>query len=387
MGMQDRDWIRTPSGSNRSSMGAGPNGAGAMAQLRMLSATTWLIIACVAVYLVDGLTRPVGAALENPNAWTLVAINQTEAAKTATNKRIIPPFNEPPSLARQLGPHDFQAQRKIMVDGKEEGSIAYNNMPLMKRWGFFSTATALVGFNAQGQMQGVEFWRFISFQFLHADMVHLFMNMFGLWIFGPLVERALGAKRFLAFYLLCGIFGALCYLLLNATGNALSFFGIYDVPGLLFNDTHVPLVGASAGVFGVLLAGAYLAPSATVLLFFIIPMRLVTLAYGLVIVSVLTLLFRNTSPLSNAGGEAAHLGGALAGFYFIRRPHHLHGFFDLLGRIDPTSRSSKARRATSKSGRALDDAEIDRILAKIHAKGLQSLSAREKKILRESSRR
>ena len=181
------------------------------------------------------------------------------------------------------------------------------------------------------------------------------------------------------------------YLLLNAGGAALTLFGA-TAPVVLFNDTQVPLIGASAGVFGVLLAGAYLSPNTMVLLFFVIPIRLVTLAYGLVAVAVLTLLFRNDELGSNAGGEAAHLGGAIAGYYFIRKQHHLHGFFDFMGRVDPTSRSAKARRGQRRSGReavadARRDAEIDRILAKIHEKGLQSLNAREKRLLRDSSKR
>jgi hypothetical protein len=76
------------------------------------------------------------------------------------------------------------------------------------------------------------------------------------------------------------------------------------IPGLLFENTATPLIGASAGVFGVLMAGAFLAPNATVLLFFIIPMKLRTLAYALVALAVLTIFFGG----NNAGGEAGHLG-------------------------------------------------------------------------------
>ena len=134
-------------------------------------------------------------------------------------------------------------------------------------------------------------------------------------------------------------------------------------------------------------------PNATVLLFFVFPMRLKTLAYGIVLFAFAAVFFG----FDNAGGQAAHLGGAMAGFYFIRRPHHLHGFFDFMGRVDPTSRSAKARRAGNvrakgkpniAGGAAVkDEIEIDRILAKIHDRGLQSLNDREKKILREASRR
>lgn len=220
---------------------------------------------------------------------------------------------------------------------------------------------------------GVQYWRFIGFQFLHANFQHLLFNMIGLYFFGPLVEQYLGGKRFLAFYLLCGIFGAVLYLILNLGGYV---FGD-SIPGLLFNDTATPLVGASAGVFGILLAGAFLAPKVKVLVFFIIPMKLSTMAYLLVCVAVFTVLFGK----NNAGGEAAHLGGAAAGWYFIRNPHHLNGFFDFLGKADPTSKHFAWKERGASQG------DIDRILDKIHKKGLNSLSAKEKKILHEASRK
>ena len=220
---------------------------------------------------------------------------------------------------------------------------------------------------------GLQYWRFIGFQFMHANFQHLLFNMIGLYFFGPLVERYLGGKRFLAFYLLCGIFGSVLYLLLNLGGF---IFGD-SIPGLLFNDTATELVGASAGVFGILLAGAFLAPGIKVLLFFIIPMRLSTMAYGLVALALFTVFFGK----NNAGGEAAHLGGAAAGWYFIRNPHHLNGFFDFLGKADPTSKHFALR------GKQTSQKDIDKILDKIHDKGLQSLSEKEKKILHDASRK
>ena len=235
----------------------------------------------------------------------------------------------------------------------------------LREWLYLSTDHAI---------WGVQYWRFIGFQFLHGSFQHLVFNMIGLYFFGPLVERYLGGKRYLAFYLLCGIFGAVLYLILNLAGYVVGT----DFPGLLFNDTATPLVGASAGVFGILLAGAFLAPNVTVLLFFIIPMRLSTLAYVLVAIAVLTVLFGGEG--SNKGGEAAHLGGAIAGWYFIRNPHHLNGFFDFLGKADPTSQhfALKQRRHSQN--------DVDKILDKIHRKGLQSLTPKEKRILHETSK-
>jgi hypothetical protein len=106
-------------------------------------------------------------------------------------------------------------------------------------------------------------------------------------------------------------------------------------------------------------------------------MKLSTLAYSLVALALFTVLFGR----NNAGGEAAHLGGAAAGWYFIRNPHHLNGFFDFLGKADPTSKHFAWREKES------TQADVDRILDKIHNKGLQSLSSKEKKILHKASRK
>jgi len=204
-------------------------------------------------------------------------------------------------------------------------------------------------------------------------MQHLIFNMIGLYFFGPLVEQYLGGKRYLAFYLLCGIFGSVLYLILNIGGYIFQ----NDIPGLLFNDTRTPLVGASAGVFGILIAGAFMAPNIKVLVFFFFPMRLSTMAYVLVTLALVTVIFGG----NNAGGEAAHLGGAAAGWYFIRNPHHLNGFFDFLGKADPTSKHFAWRDKES------TQEDVDRILDKIHNKGLQSLSSKEKKILHDASQK
>ena len=240
---------------------------------------------------------------------------------------------------------------------------------LLSQWLYLSTDKAI---------WGVHYWRFIGFQFLHASPMHLIFHMIGIYFFGPLVEQYLGRKRFLAFYLLCGVFGAVLYLVLNLGGYiVLDVMNLdVNVPGLLFNDTRTPLVGASAGVFGILLAGAFLAPNVRVLVFFFLPMQLSTMAYFLVGMALFTVVFGG----NNAGGEAAHLGGAAAGWFFIRNPRHLTGFFDFLGKADPTSKHFAWR------DRPASQKEVDRILDKIHNKGLQSLSSKEKKQLHDASR-
>jgi hypothetical protein len=133
------------------------------------------------------------------------------------------------------------------------------------------------------------------------------------------------------------------------------------------------------------MAAAYLAPNATVLLFFVIPMRLGVLAYGLLGFALLAVIFGWT----NAGGEAAHIGGALAGFWLVRNPNHLHGFFDFLGQYDPTSKVARARVAVKRGNvqGSTTSTEVNRILDKISARGLHSLTEGEKRVLRDASRK
>ncbi len=362
MGIYDRDYIRRAPPPGRT------YGRGGLAAMRMWSANTWLIVICVGVFVIDGFL---------PGRWHPIYVEPIEPQQFEQIDRSQLTV-EPEVKVHRLSSGRPMHYRSVVFRGVEVARQRVRRMQLLQSWLHFSTARALIYLPPTGPIQGFEFWRFFGFQFLHANLPHLLFNMVALFFFGPMVERYLGSKRYVAFYLLCGMFGALMYMLLNLGG----FLTSGTIPGLLFNDPTTPLVGASAGVFGVLMAGAYMAPNATVRLFFFLPIRLRTFAYVLVAIAFIT-VFRGGS---NAGGEAGHLGGALAGFYFIRHPRHLHGFFDILGRIDPTShhyRGKKHRGGVRRPSK--DTAQIDRILAKIGTQGLQSLTEKEKRILREAS--
>jgi len=182
----------------------------------------------------------------------------------------------------------------------------------LEAWGHFSWFTAI---------ENLQVWRFITFQFLHGSLGHLIGNMLGIYFFGPLVEDRLGRRRFLAFYLLCGVTGPLAYL-------------VFQAIGVLPRDAYVPLIGASAGVFGILIAGAIIAPNITVqLLIPPIPVKLATLAYFLIGLAVFTVFTRG----ANAGGEAAHLGGIAMGYYLIKNPNLLN-FAEVFGKKKPRMR-------------------------------------------------
>lgn len=178
-----------------------------------------------------------------------------------------------------------------------------NTSPVWQ-WGYFSLDTV-----AHGQV-----WRLLTFQFLHSlsSINHIVFNMIGLAVFGRLVEQYLGGKRYLAFYLLSGIGGPLGYIALTSLK-------------LLNYSPTTPLVGASAGVFGVLIACALIAPNARVQLMFPpIEMTMKTMAWVYLGIAAFTVLTMGRTGGGNAGGEAAHLGGAAVGYLLISQPRLLN---------------------------------------------------------------
>ncbi|MEM9080387.1 MAG: rhomboid family intramembrane serine protease [Verrucomicrobiota bacterium] len=238
-------------------------------------------------------------------------------------------------------------------------------------WGVYSTELGLLG----GQV-----WRLITFQFLHANFMHFFFNLYAIFMFGPIVERWWGSRPFVAFYLLSGVGGALFYTLLWA------------VPGLL-PDSFVGqrLLGASAGVFGILVGAAMIAPRGIIrLLFPPIPMTMKTFALVFLAIEVFIVITNQ----ANAGGSAGHLGGALLGFLMFRVTPVKEWLLRLeQGRV--TVQKPKRRRRNyeakmkpaTKVRPSTGSGEIDRILDKINEEGLQSLTEEERQILQKASKR
>ena len=142
-------------------------------------------------------------------------------------------------------------------------------------------------------------WQLLSYGFLHGGLNHIFFNMFGLWMFGRDIEGVLGTKRFLIYYLTCVIGAAIVQLTVAGLQG-----GIY------------PTVGASGGVFGLLLAYAMFFPNRTVMLLFPpIPMKAkyFVLGYGLLE------LYLGVSGRSPGVANFAHLGGMFFGFILLHR--------------------------------------------------------------------
>ena len=222
-------------------------------------------------------------------------------------------------------------------------------------------------FDLDRSIMGLQLWRIVSYQYLHDPdgLGHIVFNMLILYFFGKRIEHALGRRRFIVFYTLCGIGGALLYVLL-----ALS--------KVLITAPDIPLVGASGCLFGILVAAAVLFPHHRVMLLFPpIPMTVRTMALLFLAIAAGTVIFAG----HNAGGEAAHLGGAAAGFLFVHNARWLD-----VGAGWKLSRSRGNWKKKQEEQQVTQEA-IDRILEKVHDKGLASLSSWEKRQLRRATER
>lgn len=223
-------------------------------------------------------------------------------------------------------------------------------------------------------------WQFVTYQFLHGGLMHLFLNMLGLFFFGPETERAIGTRRFTMLYLACGILGGLGWLL----------FTFFNPAGFC--------IGASGAIFGILGAFAALFPNrpVTVLVFFVLPltMKARTLAIAMAVFSLLA----SVGQPGNIA-YAAHLAGGLAGYAYIALLSSagtgglvFPGFRQMLN--DLIWRWHRRKFKVMSAGESLDEEdgappsekEINEVLEKLSWYGMKSLSRRELDILRRASR-
>lgn len=237
--------------------------------------------------------------------------------------------------------------------------------------------------SAHGLRAG-KLYELITFQFLHGGFWHLLGNMVGLYFFGRAVEALLGGRGMLALYLVSGSIGGLLQMAV-----AFAFPSQFDVP----------VVGASAGVFGLIAAFATNAPEEpiTLLLFFILPITfpakvLLWAEGGIALCGVLGPLLR--IPFSSGVAHAAHLGGMLTGIAWIRWGFSAAAFasWQPFGRRSSARKDSggaSSRRPSRSAKRKPEEIppaefisrEVDPILEKISAHGIHSLTERERQIL------
>ncbi len=218
-----------------------------------------------------------------------------------------------------------------------------------------------------------QFWQFVTFQFLHGSLGHLLFNSMGLYFFGPWMERWWGSKIFLIFYLLCGCAGAV-------------FFTLLMFLGILPGGMESGMIGASAGIYGIFIGVAVVAPDLRVaLLFPPIELSMRQLAIALLVISIGAILLKLGG---NEGGEAGHLGGAILGFILVRYPFllGLHPGMKIF-RPHAAHPASESKLRPRTRIRMDEDSAVDQILDKVSREGFQSLTDDERELLRQAAER
>jgi len=227
-------------------------------------------------------------------------------------------------------------------------------------------------------------WTIITYAFVHdlSGIFHILFNMLFLYWFGKLFVEYLGSDKVIAVYFLGALAGGIAYLLVY---NLIPFYIQQSPPGM---------IGASAAVYAIVVAAATLLPDYTFFLLFLGPVRIKYIAAFYIVISFLGTIG------TNAGGNIAHLGGALIGFVYIKQLQAgvnwgswitatiewFKSLFQPRSHVKVSYRSDSPKKPTSKSS-SVSQEELDAILDKISDGGYESLSKEEKEKLFNASKK
>lgn len=262
-------------------------------------------------------------------------------------------------------------------------------------------------------------YQLLTYMFMHGGWSHIFFNMFALWMFGCVVERTWGPRRFLIYYFVCGLGAGLLQEGAQFVTYSLEGLAAYDAVNigggqLMPTSEYLNLwttVGASGAIYGVLLAFGMLYPEERI---FIFPLPVPIKAKWFVLIYAALELFMAWQSSGDGVAHLAHLGGMAFGYLLIRHwginpdfgmGDYSSGSFKKLRRNweeKRRRRAEKKRKESHNDGwneaarnpdwdynarRTATQAEVDRILEKIRQSGYDSLTAREKQTLFDESRR
>ena len=204
-------------------------------------------------------------------------------------------------------------------------------------------------------------WTFVTYMFLHDpnSIWHIVFNMFGLYVFGPRVEQRMGSERFLWLYFLSGISGALLSLVLAPSAA---------------------LIGASAAIYGIVLAFARFWPTDRLYIWGVLPLE----ARWLVIITIVLAIVSGVNGSTGGVADFAHLGGYVGAYIYLRWLEATKGskrFKELAAAVPADRHLSNWKRVDMQSVHELNRDEVNRILDKISAHGLGSLTLQEKQFL------
>jgi membrane associated rhomboid family serine protease len=234
-------------------------------------------------------------------------------------------------------------------------------------------------------------WTILTYFFVHKDFFHILFNMMFLYWFGSLIHEYLGNKRLINLYILGGLVGGLIYMIIY---NLIPYYRPMVDNSLL--------MGASGATYAIVVGAATLLPDYSFLLLFLGPVRIKYIALFYILVSIASTIG------ANAGGNIAHLGGALVGYVFVKQLRKgvdlgapISAVFDfirsLFVEVPPTPKMKITHRTYSNAGYnqtssftsddVPDENEVDELLDKISKSGYDSLTKNEKLQLFKASQK
>ena len=204
-------------------------------------------------------------------------------------------------------------------------------------------------------------WQLVTYMFLHGSFLHIFINMFVLWMFGGQLERQWGRREFLKYYFITGIGAGLCTAMAN--------------PGSM-----IPTIGASGAVYGILLAYGLTFPNSIIYIYFLLPIKA---KYFVLIFGVIEFI-ASISPSGDMVAHIAHLGGMIFGLFYLKRSNLMNYGAKKLKLYLHKRRMKQFKKKHEEEEKIRE--EIDALLDKINQIGLENLSKGEKRRLDEASK-
>jgi len=219
-------------------------------------------------------------------------------------------------------------------------------------------------------------WTIITYAFFHADVFHILFNMFALYFFGDVLQDFIGRKHILSVFVI------------SSAGGALLYFLFYNVfPKLQISAAYSDLIGASAGVMGILIAATTITPDLPIGFLIWRELKLKYVAVLFLIVDIVSLVSSNT------GGHISHLGGMLAGWIYIKQLQNGNNLGAWL-QFDFSKIKNRKKFQVHRNDNFIEkkvdakktnEEKLNKILEKISASGYESLSNEEKDFLKKYS--
>ncbi len=237
---------------------------------------------------------------------------------------------------------------------------------------------ALIGLDSQalvlsvGALIPIEFtqaWRFLTYNFVHVSFMHFLFNMLMLWMFGDEVAEFMGHRKFVGLYIFSGIFA-----------------GVFSIPFYLFGSLspYAMIIGASGALMGVFVAYYKFFPERTLLLFFVIPLKM---KYAIWVLIALDIMMSQTN---DSIAHFTHLGGVLAGFIFMNFFYRIpfwEKWFQPKRKKQHSQHNSSEKVLEGEVGYLDQDKQMDAILSKVNKEGVNSLTESERQYLLKAGER